>query len=235
MFNLNLKIGIGKDGYNPLITVKINDSVTYTLEKETTTLKLVNREYKLTFSCPNIDNSGKLENTIIINPTSNNLDITIVPSSNGIQIKQHSNNIDNESTSGNFITKLWNNNNALIYITIALVVLFGIIFKNSMLLYVISLIICLGGGVFVSWMIGSDKGTGLPHLGRSLLIAFLFVLIIVLICSLASSAPNKDGDTCGICGGSGTVTTKFLGEGSGIQYGFDTYYRCKGCHGTGRD
>ena len=235
MFNLNLKRDISKDGYNPSITVTINDSVTYTLENDAITLNLINREYKLTFSCPNIDNSGKFENTIIINPTSNNLDITIVPSIDGIQVRQHTNSIDNPNTSENFITNLWNNNSVLIYITIALLVLFGIVFSGSMMLYIISMIICLGGGVFVSWMLGTDKGTGLTHLGRSLLIAFIFGLIIVLICSLASSAPNKDGDTCGICGGSGTVTSKFLGEGSGIQYGFDTYYRCKGCHGTGRD
>ena len=52
--------------------------------------------------------------------------------------------------------------------------------------------------------------------------------------STSSGSSNGSG-TCGICGGSGTVTSKILGDGTGIQSGFDTYYRCKGCHGTGRD
>lgn len=234
MFNLNLKRDISKDGYNPSITVTINDSVTYTLKNDAITLKLSNREYKLTFSCPKFDKSGKLENTIIINPITQNVDITVVTSNNDIHIKQNTD-TDNENTSRNFVAKLWNNNSVLIYITIALLVLFGIIFSGSMMLYTISMIICLGGGVFVSWMIGTDKGSGLAHLGRSLLIAFLFGIIIVLICSPGSSAPNNDGSACGICGGDGVVTSKILGEGSGIQKGFDTYYRCKGCHGTGRD
>ena len=114
------------------------------------------------------------------------------------------------------LLNIWNNNNALICITIALVVLFGIIFSNSMLLYVIGMIICLGGGVFVSWMIGADEGTGLTHLGRSLLIAFLFGLIIVLICTLCSG-DSRIGETCGACGGDG--------------YFFDK--QCPACHGFG--
>lgn len=66
------------------------------------------------------------------------------------------------------------------------------------------------------------------------------VCILLLICTfslpLVSCGENEDkSDVCGICGGSGTVTSKFLGTGTGIQKGFDTYYRCKGCRGTGRD
>ena len=66
-------------------------------------------------------------------------------------------------------------------------------------------------------------------------IALLVGIVIIIASSVSSSAPNKDGDVCGICGGDGVVTSKMLGTGSGIQEGFDTYYRCKGCNGTGRD
>ena len=69
-------------------------------------------------------------------------------------------------------------------------------------------------------------------------IALLLVFAMLFGCCFALSScgdNDDDSDVCGICGGSGTVTYKFLGEGSGIQKGFDTYYRCKGCHGTGRD
>ena len=114
------------------------------------------------------------------------------------------------NNSENFFVKLWNNNSVLIYITIALLVLFGIIFSNSMMLYIISMIICLGGGVFVSWIIGTDKVSGLAHLGRSLLIAFLVGIVIVIGSFGSSSSSNKDGDVCGICGGDGVVTSKIL-------------------------
>ena len=64
------------------------------------------------------------------------------------------------------------------------------------------------------------------------------ICILLLVCALTtclvSCGGNKKGDVCGICGGDGVVTSKFLGEGSGVQRGFDTYYRCRGCHGTGR-
>ena len=69
-------------------------------------------------------------------------------------------------------------------------------------------------------------------------IALLLVFAMLFCCCFALSScddNDDDSDVCGICGGSGTVTSKFLGEGSGIQKGFDTYYRCAGCHGTGRD
>ena len=63
------------------------------------------------------------------------------------------------------------------------------------------------------------------------------ICILLLVCTfmlcLVSCDGGDDTGTCGICGGSGTVTSKILGDGSGIQKGFDTYYRCKGCHGTG--
>ncbi len=198
MFNLNLKIGIGKDGYTPLITVKINDSVPYTLKKETTTLKLVNKEYKLTFSCPNIDNSGKLENTIIINPTSNNLDITIVPSIDGIQIKQHANNIDNKNTSGNFITKLWNNNIVMISLSAILVLSTFFIFS-----YLISLFIVVSEVIFIGFAIAIFNREGYT-LGKAIFIAtiigFAFGLILGLIFGI-DLYPSYSN--CPYCGGKG--------------------------------
>ena len=204
MFNLNLKIGICKDGYNPLITVKINDSVTYTLEKETTTLKLVNREYKLTFSCPNVDNSGKLENTIIINPTSNNLDITIVPSSNGIQIKQHTNNIDNENTSGNFITKLWNNNTAMIVVAALFLLFTFFVFSGNLLMFIIiSEVIGVGFSVAIFKSVFNNEENQ-NSLGKVVLIAtiasFIFGLLLGLICGI-DLYPSYSN--CPYCGGKG--------------------------------
>ena len=65
------------------------------------------------------------------------------------------------------------------------------------------------------------------------IICVLLLMCIFTLC-LASCDGGDDSGVCGICGGSGTVTSKFLGSGSGIQKGFDTYYRCKGCHGTGK-
>ena len=74
------------------------------------------------------------------------------------------------------------------------------------------------------------------NIGRSLFIAFVFGLLITMLAGGSTSSGSSNGSgTCGICGGSGTVTSKILGDGTGIQSGFDTYYRCKGCHGTGRD
>lgn len=65
------------------------------------------------------------------------------------------------------------------------------------------------------------------------------ISLVIGLCAVAKILPSgnnsNETEACGICGGSGTVTSKILGEGSGIQKGFDTYYRCKGCHGTGRD
>ena len=66
-------------------------------------------------------------------------------------------------------------------------------------------------------------------------ICLIFCIIVTLLCGIPSGSNSSGSKTCGICGGSGTVTTKMLGEGTGIQNGFDTYYRCKGCHGSGRD
>ena len=45
MFNLNLKRDISKDGYNPSITVTINDSVTYTLKNDAITGSIVMSGY----------------------------------------------------------------------------------------------------------------------------------------------------------------------------------------------
>ncbi len=64
------------------------------------------------------------------------------------------------------------------------------------------------------------------------------VISIILLCCMAmgfAGCEEEDwGDTCSVCGGSGIVDSRILGSGSGIQYGFDTYYRCAGCHGTGK-
>ena len=66
------------------------------------------------------------------------------------------------------------------------------------------------------------------------LLACLLLFCTISLCFTSCGNSDSDSDTCGICGGSGTVTSKILGEGTGIQKGFDTYYRCKGCHGSGR-
>lgn len=111
------------------------------------------------------------------------------------------------------------------------VLLFGIIFSNELVTYITTMIICLGGGVFVAWMIKDGKSS---RLGRSLLIAAVIGLLLFLLVSAISSGGSSSGsETCDICGGDGFVTQKILGEGSGVQQGFDTYYRCKGCHGAG--
>ena len=110
--------------------------------------------------------------------------------------------------------KIWNNNALLIGISCALTVLFGIIFYNSLLLYIVSMITCLGCGIFVAWMIG-NKEEG-KHLGKSLLIA---CIVGVLLCCCISLIPSYDrvGETCGACGGSGY----FQGR------------ECPSCHGFG--
>ena len=129
--------------------------------------------------------------------------------------------------------KIWNNNKLLVCIACTLVVLFGFIISDT-LGYIIAMIISLGAGLLAAWGIGNGKWI---YAGRSLLIATVVGLFLALIVSTSSSGGgnSKGSGTCGICGGSGTVTSKILGEGAGIQKGFDTYYRCKGCHGTGRD
>lgn len=58
-------------------------------------------------------------------------------------------------------------------------------------------------------------------------------IVLTLLCGIPSGGTSSGSGTCGVCGGSGTVTHKVLGEGSGVQKGFDTYYRCGSCHGTG--
>ena len=82
-----------------------------------------------------------------------------------------------------------------------------------------------------------------PKVAKNALKIIVVVLIVVVIMLLLKScgllgdlfgSSDGSGGTCGICGGDGFVTFKSLGEGSGVQHGFDTYYRCKGCHGTGK-
>lgn len=65
----------------------------------------------------------------------------------------------------------------------------------------------------------------------------IVVALALLFSFWATSSDNSHSDSsdvCGICGGSGVVTNKVLGNGTGIQKGFDTYYRCRGCNGTGK-
>ena len=66
------------------------------------------------------------------------------------------------------------------------------------------------------------------------LICILLIVCTLIICLSSCGGSSSESGTCGICGGSGVVTSKILGSGSGIQKGFDTYYRCAGCHGTGK-
>ena len=77
-------------------------------------------------------------------------------------------------------------------------------------------------------------------------VIIMIVMLIIFIAGLSailyacdyisenSGGSSSSSDVCGICGGDGVVTFKSLGEGTGVQEGFDTYYRCKGCHGTGK-
>ena len=69
------------------------------------------------------------------------------------------------------------------------------------------------------------------------IICILLLLSMLALCFVSCDGGNNSDDDgiCDVCGGDGVVTQKFLGSGSGIQQGFDTYYRCKGCQGTGRD
>ena len=66
------------------------------------------------------------------------------------------------------------------------------------------------------------------------IICILLVVCMLALCLVSCGDSESSSDTCGICGVSGRVTQKFLGSGSGVQSGYDTYYRCKGCSGTGR-
>ena len=65
-------------------------------------------------------------------------------------------------------------------------------------------------------------------------ICIILLICTFMLCFVSCGSSGNNNGVCGICGGRGVVTNKFLGEGSGIQSGFDTYYRCGGCHGTGR-
>ena len=71
------------------------------------------------------------------------------------------------------------------------------------------------------------------HYSIVIAICLIVCLIMTLLCGLPGGGTSSGSGTCGVCGGSGTVTHKVLGEGSGVQKGFDTYYRCGSCHGTG--
>lgn len=83
-----------------------------------------------------------------------------------------------------------------------------------------------------------------PKVMKVLIIVGLVIALIVLFKACGalfdelgfgdSGGSSGGSGTCGICGGDGVVTQKSLGDGSGVQSGFDTYYRCKGCNGTGR-
>ena len=71
-----------------------------------------------------------------------------------------------------------------------------------------------------------------------IIVLIVTLVIVVAVCMFAKFIISLDENSnktepCGICGGDGVVTQKLLGDGSGVQNGFDTYYRCKGCHGTG--
>ena len=74
---------------------------------------------------------------------------------------------------------------------------------------------------------------------KTKVIAVIITLaIVVLLCVVtkvfqATIADSGSGGVCGICGGDGVVKSKIIGDGTGVQVGFDTYYRCKGCHGKG--
>ena len=132
-----------------------------------------------------------------------------------------------------FWAKIWDNPIVLICISIALAIIFIPIFSNVIAYYIFFLIIALGVsiGLDQKYIFGFTK---------ILFIAIVIVIILTIILSLIVGDTFKDNhngndsDACGICGGSGIVTFKLLGEGTGIQVGFDTYYRCKGCHGSGR-
>ena len=85
--------------------------------------------------------------------------------------------------------------------------------------------------VYLATILQEKKSKLAVPLSIALLVIVLIAVPIVLFKACSSSSSSG---TCGICGGSGVVTSKILGDGSGVQYGFDTYYRCAGCHGTGR-
>ena len=132
-----------------------------------------------------------------------------------------------------YLAKIWDNPIVLICISIALAIIFIPIFSNVIAYYIFFLIIALGVsiGLDQKYIFGFTK---------ILFIAIVIVIIFTLILSLIVGDTFKDNhngndsDACDICGGSGVLTFKLLGEGTGIQVGFDTYYRCKGCHGSGR-
>ena len=88
-----------------------------------------------------------------------------------------------------------------------------------------------------------DKYPSVAKNTWKIIVVVLIVFVIILLlksCGLlgdlfgSCGGSGGSGGTCDICGGDGVVTFKSLGEGSGVQHGFDTYYRCKGCHGTGK-
>ena len=64
-------------------------------------------------------------------------------------------------------------------------------------------------------------------------ICLALCLIITLLCSLSVGGSSSGKGSCDVCGGDGVVTHKVLGQGSGVQQGGVTYYRCGACHGTG--
>lgn len=126
-------------------------------------------------------------------------------------------------------------------------VLFVIFALSGLLLYwiILTVLFAIGlvGYIYSDYYKNSDfnpktssqgeKEEKKKNYGIVIAICLILCLIITLICGFAGGSKSSGTGTCGVCGGSGVVNSKIIGEGSGVQRGFDTYYRCGGCHGTG--
>ena len=140
---------------------------------------------------------------------------------------------------GNPFVAFWESNTAMITASVILAIIFTIVFSRSLMEYSISLV-CSAITVLVIAKFSLKIDIDVEIIGRLILIILVIAIILTLpliYCDFSdSSDSSSSNEPCGICGGTGTVVnSKFLGEGEGIQYGFDMIYRCKYCHGTGSE
>ena len=147
-------------------------------------------------------------------------------------------------------------NGRFILVGISYVIFFVIfaLFGKGLWYFLITLLIMGGTAIYFAYLYIKDykpninlseaekfkiKAENKMFWSNVLAICLAIAIVITLLCSIprggnsSGSGSSSGSKTCGICGGEGVVTQKFLGEGSGVQIGFDTYYRCGSCHGRG--
>ena len=151
----------------------------------------------------------------------------IQTTSKDIQIKQHTNNIENENTSGNIIAKLWNNASAL-YITSAILLIISLIFIAIINIgYVLVELIGVLFAIIMAIYFNSWKFFSIKDFSKVLFVAVIIGLILMIF-TLIIEGPNvnvgwqEEWHKCYKCNGTGKVTN---------NYGYRV--KCPSCNGVG--